>query len=138
MLRRKLVALSLGVAAVLSSLTGCASSETDCVPASLMLSSETVDRGSAVTVSSPAADCELQFTAGGKYSIVILSNNDAGNSTTPVNTRADGNGVFTARLLVPKDFPTGSARISVRGVKLPCGADESCPGYVAQVRITEG
>lgn len=138
MTHRKLVASSLGIALAFTSLTGCASSTHTCTPSDLKLSSETVARGSAITVSSPAAACEIQFTNEGIYSISILSNDDDGNRTPPVTAKADHHGSFTVRLLVPTNFPTGTARVSVQGAKLSCGTDESCPGYVAQVRITEG
>jgi hypothetical protein len=129
------VAVLLTFAAASVSLTGCSAARTGCSPQPLHLSSSTPAQGAVLTVSSKAAGCSLKMTEDGVYQISLVSDARPSVRTRPISVDVDPSGRFSTAIDVPADFPTGAAHVHVVGVTIPCAADESCPGYIAQLRV---
>jgi hypothetical protein len=106
-----------------------------CLPARLAVSPAEVAAGGTVTVSSPAAGCDLGYGEGHTYTIVL---NSRGKSSPPVTAEVARDGSFSADVTVPGDFAAGAAYVVVAGSPYDdCGKDGrgSCAGYAADVLI---
>lgn len=114
-------------------LTSCAQVRT-CFPAKLAVSSDAVSRGDVVTLSSPAAHCDLGYGAVREYSVRL----GAGHVSTPavlVHVARDGS--FSTDFRVPRSFPAGPAEFFVIGSPYDDCDDTggSCAGYGVPVQI---
>ena len=87
--------------------------------------------GAAVTVSSAAPSCDLGYSEGHTYS-VVLSNH--GTSTKATNAQVAKDGSFSTQLDVPAGFPRGEAYVLVKGSTYDdCKDTRSCGGYATTI-----
>ncbi|WP_313539679.1 hypothetical protein [Leifsonia aquatica] len=99
------------------------------------------DAGTTVTISSPAAECDLGYSAGHTYSVTLVAEGvpgAPGTRTSPVEVEVAADGSFSVPLAIPDDFPRGDASVVVSGSPYDeCGTDGtgSCAGYTAAVRV---
>ena len=135
-MRRGVVAACLVVLVIGSGLglMGCSVTPTGCMPAGLTASPVDVARGGVVTLSSPKSPCDVDYEAGKTYSISIMTK-DVVSPAVEVPVAKDGS--FTDQIIVPSDFPTGTAHIIVTGSPLDhCDdASGSCAGYAAEITV---
>lgn len=115
-------------------LAGCTVTPTVCMPAELSASPHDVDRGGIVTLSSPKSSCDVNYEAGKTYSITIMAK-DVQSPAVDVPVAKDGS--FSDRIVVPADFPVGTAYIIVTGSPLDHCDDVggSCAGYAAEIAV---
>ncbi|ERK71402.1 hypothetical protein [Leifsonia aquatica] len=141
---RRIVAAGLAAALALT-LAGCGSSARlgidRCLPAPLEVTPPGPDAGTTVTVSSPAAECDLGYSAGHTYSVTLVAEGvpgTPGTRTSPVEVEVAADGSFSVPLAIPDDFPRGDASVVVSGSPYDeCGKDGtgSCAGYTAAVHV---
>lgn len=139
------IAASVLAAALALGLAGCGSSvrlgPPPCLPAPLEVAPPRPDAGTTVTVSSPAAECDLGYSAGHTYSVTLVAEGvpgTPGTRTSPVEVEVAADGSFSVPLPIPDGFPRGDASVVVTGSPYDeCGKDGtgSCAGYTAAVRV---
>lgn len=104
-----------------------------CLPARLVVEPHTAAPGGSVTVSSPAADCDLGYPPGHTYDVILRHREVA---TAPQRVRVDADGRFAAAIAVPASFPLGYAVVSVTGSPFDdCDDRGSCVGYAAELVV---
>lgn len=107
-------------------LAGCASGP-QCLPASLHVNPSTVAAGQTVTLSAPAATCDLGYAPGHSYSLSIQTHGTV-LKLPDVAVRTDGS--FSAVITVPVTAPKGAAEVVVTGSPFDnCDDTGSCAGY---------
>jgi hypothetical protein len=112
-----------------------------CLPAPLQVTPSTASAGGTVTVSSPAADCDLGYAARHTYAVTLSAQGvpgAPGTRTPPVEVEVAADGSFSVALAIPDDFPRGDAFVVVTGSPYDeCGHDGtgSCAGYTAPIPV---
>ena len=116
-------------------LVACASDGSEwCGPAALHVTPDRAAPGASVTVSSPAAACDLGLGEGATY--VVTLHSDTGRRGRPVEAPVSPEGAFSVEVPVPAGFPTGPASVLVTGSPLDsCGEGASCAAYTAAMEI---
>jgi len=87
-------------------------------------------------IGSGPADCDLGYDSETRYSIALISSSGVESEEPDVPVNDDGS--FSAEIVVPEDFRTGSALISVKGSPYDdCdyGGSGSCASYVVDLEI---
>ena len=123
----------LATVTALMSVDGCSESSGYCQPAPLGVAPSVVRAGSYVELSSPAASCSLGLGKSAKYVVRFFDHRSKSLrrlGTVPVSS----DGVFRARLRIPRDASPGRAELEVDapGHSFCNDRNESCPGYTIQ------
>ena len=114
---------------------GAAPGASRCLPEPLSAEPARAVVGRALTVSSPAASCDLGYPPGHTYDLRL----DLEGRADPVDlgpVAVAGDGSFATTVTVPPDAPPGAASVSVTGSPYdePCDDGErSCAGYSVRV-----
>jgi hypothetical protein len=99
-----------------------------------VLSSTIPTVGDEVTVSSPAASCQVERPANHRYSVVL---HDVTGAAFPVGSApVTDHGQFTLTFQLPAAARPGAAGLTVIGNNLSCEQSDSCPGYGTALTIT--
>ncbi|WP_290472682.1 hypothetical protein [Leifsonia sp. 71-9] len=113
-----------------------------CLPAPLQVTPSAPARGGAITVSSPPASCDLGYSDGHSYSVILAAaaaiEGTPGPRTEPVEAEVAADGSFSIPVAIPADFPRGDAVVIVTGSPYDeCGTDGtgSCAGYAATLSL---
>lgn len=130
------VLLLVGVAvfaAIATTPSGRLEAQQRCFPAPVRVEPATAHPGSALTVNSDAADCDLGYARGHTYSVVVRHRDTV---TDPVRTEVRTDGVFRTTIDLPADFPAGDAVVIVTGSPYDdCDDTGSCVGYSALLTV---
>ncbi len=116
---------------------GCALGEepaSRCLPARLAVQPAQVAVGSEVTLSAPAAGCDLGYDDGVSYEVGLVGQ---GWSVDLGEVEVAGDGSFRAVLPVPADVPPGPGTLAVTGSRHDDCLDTtgSCAGYGVDVTV---
>ena len=128
--------IAIGAIVVLSLLTaglsGCATAPR-CFPAVLSVSPSSAAAGSSVILSSPAANCALNYWDGHTYSVTLSAQKV---TSQPVVASVARDGRFSKKIPIPADFPSETAYLIVTGSPYDeCEDGASCAGYSATVTV---
>ncbi len=120
------------ITAVLLAATGCghhAEPASGCLPARLSVTPAEVEAGGEVTLSAPAAGCDLGYDEGPRYEVGLTGEAGAGFDLGEVEVAEDGS--FRTVLTVPADAPPGPSTLAVSGSRYDECLDTtgSCAGY---------
>ncbi|HJX78677.1 hypothetical protein [Glutamicibacter sp.] len=117
--------------------TGCSKSQERCLPEAMSLSETTAQPGGTITVSAPAAKCDLGYAEGKNYTLRLISEYS---ETDPLEGReilVNTDGSFSDEVPIPTDFPQGAATLLVTGSPYDeCGDAESCAAYSHSFAVT--
>lgn len=133
----KYLTLSIAMLSIAVTLTACSPGSNKCAPAPLTATPASVSTGANLSISSPAAPCDLALADDATYEVRLISENDESQRTDVVVVPVASDGSFTAAVEVPAGFPIGNAQVLVTGSPLDsCDADASCAAYLTRVQVT--
>ncbi len=116
--------------------TGCSKAQDQCLPEAMSLSESTAQPGATITVTAPAAKCDLGYAVGKEYTLRLISEYS---EKYPMNgqgipVKADGS--FSDEVPIPMDFPQGPVLLLISGSPYDeCGDLDSCAAYSSSFTV---
>lgn len=132
-----ILASIVAMAVPLLTATGCSNAQSECLPEPMSVSQPTVQPGAKITVSAPAAKCDLGYAQGKNYTLQLISEyaEEKTNITREVRVNTDGS--FSDEVPIPEQFPQGAAMLLISGSPFDeCDELNSCAAYAQSFRVT--
>ena len=117
--------------------TGCSTAQDQCLPEAISLSETTARPGGTITVSAPAAKCDLGYADGKDYTLQLISEYSEKDPLKGREVAVNADGSFSDEVPIPTDFPQGAAMLLVSGSPFDeCGDLDSCAAYSHSFTVT--